>query len=293
MNDRQLPQSVDSALARATARLHPSSTAALDAQVLLGAVLKCSRGWLLGRGESLIAPEKEMAFERLVERRAGGEPLAYLTGRREFWSQELAVSPAVLVPRPETELVVERALALFDASRTAAIDVADLGTGSGAIALALARDRPRWQITATDDSAPALALARANAQTLGLENVRFRAGDWFQALAGECFQLLVSNPPYLADHDPALRDPALRHEPRMALASGATGLEDLGRLINGAAAHLSPGGWLVLEHGATQAQAVADLLVAQGFRHVRCHSDLAGWPRVSEAQWPAPTPSTA
>jgi len=188
------------------------------------------------------------------------------------------------VPRPETELVVERALALLG---TAPARVADLGTGSGAIALALARERPQWRVTATDRSAAALAVATANARALAVENVGFRAGDWYGPVAGERFDLIASNPPYVGATDPVLQGPALRHEPLAALASGASGLEDLAALIAGAGAHLSDAGWLVLEHGAGQAPAVEKLLVAQGFRHVRCHADLAGQARVTEAQCPA------
>ena len=191
----------------------------------------------------------------------------------------------MLVPRPETELVVERCLALLG---TQPAEVADLGTGSGAIALALAWERSSWRVTATDRSTAALDVATVNAHALGIINVQFLASDWFGALAGQRFDLIASNPPYIAAADPALLDPALRHEPLAALASGATGLEDLGALIAGAPAHLLGGGWLVLEHDAGQAPVLADLLVAQGFRHVRCHADLAGCARVTEAQRPPP-----
>lgn len=283
MTADQSPLSVAAALRWASARLRPATSAALDAELLLAHALTRSRGWLLAQGETTIPADRLLAFERAVERRAGGEPLAYITGQREFWSLELQVSPAVLVPRPETELVVERALALRDARPA---EVADLGTGSGAIALALARERPQWTVTATDRSAAALTVATANARALNLENLRFRTGDWYEPLGDLRFALIVSNPPYIRSGDPVLGDPALRHEPRSALTSGPTGLEDLARIAAGAAARLAPEGWLVLEHGATQSRAVADLLVAQGFRHVRCHRDLAGLPRVTEAQRP-------
>ena len=281
MNAEQSPVSVATALARASTRLQPAHSAMLDAQVLLGHTLGRSRAELLAQHDELISPGRLADFERAVERRCRGEPLAYIIGSREFWSLQLRVSAAVLVPRPETELVVERCLALLGAQSA---DVADLGTGSGAIALALARERRRWRVTATDRSASALTVAAANARALAIDNVRFRAGDWFDALRGQRFKLIASNPPYIAAADEALHDPALRHEPLVALASGVTGLEDLAALIAGAPAHLFEEGWLVLEHGATQAPDVADLLVAQGFRHVRCHVDLAGLPRVTEAQ---------
>ena len=284
MKAEQPPLTVAAALARATARLRPAPGAALDAQLLLGHALARPRSALLVHEIDLLQAGQLAEFTAAIERRARGEPLAYITGRREFWSLELQVSPAVLVPRPETELVVERCLVLLDSP---AARVADLGTGSGAIALALARERPGWQITATDRSAAALAMAVANAQMLAIDNVRFLEGDWFGPLAGERLDLIASNPPYIGASDPALDDPALRHEPPTALSSGPTGLEDLATLIAGADAYLREAGWLVLEHGATQAREVADLLVARGFRHVRCHADLAGLPRVTEAQRPA------
>jgi release factor glutamine methyltransferase len=285
MDAEHTPNTIAAALARTAARLQGGPSASLEAQLLLGHVLSCTRSALLIRGSERLQPAQVAALESAADRRAGGEPMAYIIGHKEFWSLDLQVTPDVLVPRPETELVVERCLALVESPGAA---VADLGTGSGAIALALARERPGWQVTATDRSGAALAVASANASALGLANLRFRLGDWFGALAGERYDLLASNPPYIALGDPALDDPALRQEPMSALASGPTGLEALATLIEGAPAHLCASGWLVLEHGASQASAVADLLVAQGFRHVRCHSDLAGLARVTEAQRPAP-----
>ena len=292
MDAERTSLSVAAALAEATARLRQApqtgasgaAGAALDAQLLLAHVLARPRSALLAHGQDALRPDQAAAFDSLVARRARGEPLAYLTGRKAFWTLELQVTPDVLVPRPETELLVERCLALWPAHPAR---VADLGTGSGAVALSLASERPNWQITATDRSAAALAVAEANARALGVGNVRFLEGDWFTPLAGQRFDLIASNPPYIAASDSALADPALRHEPLAALSSGPTGLEALRTLIAGAAAHLAEAGHLVLEHGAGQQRAVADLLVAQGFRHVRCHADLAGLPRVTEAQRPA------
>ncbi len=280
---------MNAALASAVSRLRPLTSAILDAQVLLAHVLGQSRSDLMIRGGELIPEAKLSDFEQLVVRRAAGEPLAYIVGRREFWSLSLQVSPAVLVPRPETELVVERSLALCGSESAAA---ADLGTGSGAIALALAWERRGWQVTATDRSDSALAIAAANAEALRITNVRFLRGDWFQPLGGQRFDLIASNPPYVATVDPCLDDPALRHEPLGALASGATGLEDLAILIGGAAVHLHQGGWLVLEHAPRQARELAEMLVARGFAHVRCHADLAGLERVTEAQRPNETSLT-
>lgn len=269
-------------LRAAEQRLAAGDSPRLDAELLLAALLGTGRAQLLAHGEDPVADALAARYRALVERRAGGEPLAYLTGRRDFWTLSLEVTPAVLVPRPETELVVERALALVDPGPA---DVADLGTGSGAIALALAAERPRWRVVATDRAAAALAVARGNATRLGLRNVEFLPGEWCAPLAGRRFRLIASNPPYVAAGDPALADPALRHEPLAALSPGPTGLEALWAIAEQARAHLLPGGWLVLEHGADQAAALARRLVALGYAHVRCHRDLAGRDRVTEASW--------
>jgi release factor glutamine methyltransferase len=276
---------VGSALAQGAQRLTStaaahSATAALDAGLLLAHILGTTRARLLAHAEVAVEPAAAERYATLIERRAAGEPLAYLTGRREFWSLELAVTPAVLVPRPETELLVERALALPAASVGC---VVDLGTGSGAVALALAVERPRWQITATDVSAAALAVARANATRLGLA-VEFCEGDWFAPLAGRRFDLVVSNPPYVAADDPALATPALAHEPRLALTPGTDALGCLRAIVRGAPRHLAPGGWLLLEHGADQGAAVRGELVLAGFRYVRSHRDLGGHERATEGQ---------
>ncbi len=257
----------------------PNLDARLDAQVLLAHVLGVTRGRLLSHPEAPCSAAQALQYEELLGRRAAGVPLAYLVGHREFWSLELAVNPGVLVPRPETELLVERALTR---GPTTAARVADLGTGSGAVALALASERPDWHVVATDISAAALAVARANATALGLSRVEFRHGDWYAALAGELFDLLVSNPPYVAAADPALLQ--LRHEPQLALTPGEDALESLRTLAAGAASHLALGGWLMLEHGASQGAQVRSALVLAGFRHVRSHRDLAGHERMTEGQ---------
>jgi release factor glutamine methyltransferase len=253
----------------------------LDAEVLLAHALDTSRARLKARPETAVTAAGAQRYLDLIARRAAGEPLGYLTGRREFWSLELAVTPAVLIPRPETELLVERALALGSADQLRA---ADLGTGCGAVALALASERPHWRIVATDVSAPALAVARANAAALGLAQVEFLQGSWFEPLTGACFELLVSNPPYVAADDPALADPTLGFEPPLALTPGLDGLAHLRTLVRGATAHLVPGGWLLLEHGADQAPAVRRELVLAGLRSVRSHRDLAGHERMTEGQ---------
>lgn len=251
----------------------------LDAELLLGHVLGRNRAYLLAHGTEPAEGDVRRRFTALIERRAAGEPVAYLTGRREFWSLELETGPEVLVPRPETELVVERALVLCPASSA---DVADLGTGSGAIALACAHERPDWRLVATDLSAAALARAAGNARRLRLGNVQFLHGRWCQPLGQRHFDLILSNPPYVAAGDPALD--SLRFEPRNALEAGPQGLDDLREIIATAAPHLKSGGALVLEHGADQATAVAEMLVAAGYAHVVCHADLAGRPRVTEAR---------
>ncbi|HTP39297.1 MAG TPA: peptide chain release factor N(5)-glutamine methyltransferase [Steroidobacteraceae bacterium] len=274
---------LDELLASGREQLRPSPSARLDAELLLGFLLDLSRSQLLARGEEAAPAGVERDYLALLARRAAGVPIAYLTGRHEFWSLPLRVTPAVLVPRPETELVVERALALVGDAEASA---ADLGTGSGAIALALASERRGWRVLATDQSPAALEVARGNAAALGLSTVRFAQGNWCGALPRERFQLIVSNPPYLAADDPALGDPVLQHEPRGALVSGPDGLEAYRAILDDVAGYLRPGGWLVFEHGATQAAALAALLVAGGFTHVRCHPDLAGLERVTEARAP-------
>ncbi|MBK7251236.1 MAG: peptide chain release factor N(5)-glutamine methyltransferase [Gammaproteobacteria bacterium] len=262
-----------------------SPGAALDAELLLAACAGLSRAQLRATPEHEPTAAQIDRYGALIERRRGGEPLAYLTGRREFWSLSLAVTPAVLVPRPETELVVERALALCGATHCRALD---LGTGSGAIALALASERPAWEITATDASDDALAVAQTNARELGLGRVRFLQGSWFEPVAGGRFELIVSNPPYVDAGDAVLGTPELRHEPRCALTPGPDGLAALHALVRQAPDFLEHDGWLVLEHGTRQAASLGATLVAQGFTHVRCHRDLAGHERVTEAHWHQP-----
>jgi release factor glutamine methyltransferase len=254
---------------------------ALEAELLLAQVLQIPRARLKSHPEAVPDPQRLQQYRELLERRTLGEPLAYLTGWREFWSLRLTVSPAVLVPRPETELLVERALALRAARQGR---IADLGTGCGAIALALASERPCWQLIATDVSAAALEVARANAARLGLK-VDFRPGSWFEPLADERYDLLVSNPPYIGADDPLLSGPALAHEPRLALTPGADALSCLRTIAHAAPRHLAAGGWLLLEHGAEQAAQVRRELVAAGFGSVRSQRDLAGHERTTEGQY--------
>ena len=282
---------LDQAIARAAmalAALGDDIEPRREAEALAAACLGVGRAGLVTRGELPLEPPLDDILERWTQRRAAGEPLAYIVGHRDFWTLRLAVSPAVLVPRPETELLVERALALAPARAAgeAPVSAVDLGTGSGAIALALASERPDWKVVATDRSAAALDVAQRNARANGLQRVQFLQGDWLAPLAGRRFDLVISNPPYVAADDPVLQADSLRVEPREALTPGADALADLASIVDAAPGHLAPGGWLLLEHGATQAASVAERLVARGFTHVRSHADLAGSQRVTEGQWP-------
>lgn len=254
-----------------------------DAEALLLHALGRDRAWLFAHGREPVSGPVAEAFAALVERRAAGEPVAYLTGHRGFWTLDLAVTPATLIPRPETELLVELALERIDT--TPGRCIADLGTGSGAIALALASERPQARIWATDASPAALAVARANAQTNDLGRIDFREGPWWAPLAGERFDLVASNPPYIAADDPHLSQGDLRFEPATALAAGADGLDDIRQIVDGAPAHLQPGGWLLLEHGWDQGEAVAALLAGRGFVGVATVQDLEARDRVTLGRW--------
>jgi release factor glutamine methyltransferase len=250
----------------------------LEARMLLERVLGKSRAWLIAHEQEAVGSEAERAFAGLVERRLQGEPVAYMLGEREFYGLEFLVTPAVLIPRPETELLVDLAIARIP--QDAAARVLDLGTGSGAIAVALAKQRPKARLTAVDVDYAALSVARANAKRHGV-NVRFFCGDWFGALAGESFDLIVSNPPYVAAADPHLAMGDVRLEPRRALLGGVDGLDCIRAIVAKAQAHLMPGSWLLFEHGYDQAQACRALLDAHGYAEVQSWPDLAGIPRVS------------
>jgi release factor glutamine methyltransferase len=251
----------------------------LDAELLLLHVVKKPRSWLFTHADDVPDMDVQTDYARLLDRRASGEPVAYITGHRGFWSLDLEVTPATLIPRPETELLVELALQrLLD---DAACSVADLGTGSGAIALAIARERPLAQMVATDASADALAVARRNAQRHTISNVAFVHGDWLAPLAGQQFDLIVSNPPYIEATDPHLGQGDLRFEPTGALASGLDGLDDIRRIVRDVPAHLHPGGWLLFEHGWNQGAASRALLHEAGYIEVFTAQDLEQRDRVS------------
>lgn len=256
----------------------PGDEARADAELLLAQALERPRAWLVAHDDAEVDVAARARFERALARRRAGEPVAMILGRQAFWTFELAVGPDTLVPRPDTELLVERALAFLP--RDAVAEVLDLGTGTGAIALAIASERPGARVTAVDRAPGAIAVAAANARALALTSrVAVREGDWFSALPGERYDLVVSNPPYLAEDDPHL--PALAHEPRGALVSGADGLDAIRHIVATAPRFLRPAGALLLEHGMDQGQAVRDLLRAAGFGAVETWRDLGGRERVS------------
>jgi release factor glutamine methyltransferase len=267
----------DALLREARIRLAAAGADDADAEVLLAAALDRSRAWLFAHGADALESGAADRFEAMLARREAGEPVAYITGRRGFWRFDLRVTPDTLVPRPETELLVELALERLPEGKP--LRIADLGTGSGAIALALAHERPAARVVAVDASAAALEVARGNARALGIGNVEFREGDWLRPLAGDSFDLVASNPPYIALGDPHLDD--LRHEPALALTSGADGLDAIRAIVRDAPACLAAGGWLLLEHGLDQGPAVRALLASAGYADVATARDLEQRDRVT------------
>ena len=256
-----------------------SDTPRLDAEILLAHMLEKPRSYLYAWPERCVESAIALRFEELVARREEGEPVAYITGEREFWSLSLAIAPGVLIPRPETELLVELALARLPLKQRAA--VVDLGTGSGAIALAIAHERPHARVIATDISGAALTQAVANARRLGIENLEFRVGDWCVPLGEECFDLIVANPPYIARGDSHLMQGDLQFEPLGALVAGVDGLDAIRLIVAQARSHLYADGWLLLEHGYNQGDVVPTLLCAQGYQAVELYFDAAGIGRAS------------
>ncbi|WP_312318278.1 peptide chain release factor N(5)-glutamine methyltransferase [Stenotrophomonas sp.] len=277
------PLEIRQLLAEAAARL-PGVEGRHEAELLLLHVLGHERSWLFAHATDPVDAPAEAAFRQLLQRRIDGEPVAYLLGRRGFWTLDLAVTPATLIPRPETELLVELALERLPPDR--ALRVADLGTGSGAIALALASERPQAQVLATDMSVDALQVAASNAARHALDNVRFAQGPWYAPLEGERFDLIATNPPYIAADDPHLLQGDLRFEPSTALASGADGLDDIRGIVDGACAHLVEGGWLLIEHGWDQGPAIRALLEQAGLVDVSTATDLEQRDRVSLGRRP-------
>lgn len=261
-----------------------SPTAQLDAELLLAFVLAEPRSYLYTWPDKVVSEAQVADYQALLKRRVAGEPVAYLLGRQGFWTLDLEVAEHTLIPRADTELLVEITLQL--ANSNTALQVLDLGTGSGALALALASERPQWSITGVDRIQSAVALAQANQQRTGLSNVQFLHSDWFSALTGQRYDLILSNPPYIADNDPHLQQGDLRFEPLSALVSGPEGLDDLRKIIAQAPTYLTGNGWLLLEHGFQQAAAVRALLQHAGFIEVCSQRDLAGHERVSLGRLP-------
>lgn len=265
------------------AELPESPTARLDVELLLAAAIGKSRSYLHTWPERIVSSEAALTFAGYLQRRRSGEPVAYILGQQGFWNLDLEVAPHTLIPRPDTELLVETALELVP---PAPARVLDLGTGTGAIALALASERAQWQVTAVDRVLEAVALAERNRQRLQLGNVQVLSSHWFSAIEGERFDLIISNPPYIAAEDPHLVAGDVRFEPSSALVAGIDGLDDLRTIISQAPGHLQPGGWLLLEHGYDQAVAVRGLLAGHGFEQVESRVDLGGHERISLGRLP-------
>jgi release factor glutamine methyltransferase len=256
-----------------------------EAEILLAAALAKPHTYLLVHpDERILDCDATDRYESHITRRAHGEPIAYILREKEFWSLPLEVTPDVLIPRPETELAVELALAHLPTDAPGR--VLDLAAGSGAIAIAIAHERPRLHVVATDVSPAAVLIAASNAARLGLGNTEFRPGSWYATVPDEHFTLIVSNPPYIAEDDARVERDVRRYEPHAALFAGADGLEALREVIGGAGRHLLPGGWLIVEHGDLQGDAVRQLFLAAGFESVRTHPDLAHRDRCTEGRWP-------
>ncbi|HHA1504335.1 TPA: peptide chain release factor N(5)-glutamine methyltransferase [Enterobacter ludwigii] len=269
-------------LRQAASELYASESPKRDAEILLEFVTGKARTYLLAFGETQLSAEQEAQLATLLARRKTGEPVAHLVGEREFWSLPLYVSPATLIPRPDTECLVEQALSRLPAQ---ACRILDLGTGTGAIALALASERPDCEVTAVDVMPDAVALAQRNVARLGFPNVTVLQSSWFSALDNRTFGMIVSNPPYIDEHDPHLTQGDVRFEPLTALVSANEGLADIVHIVTTSRQHLLPGGWLLVEHGWTQGDAVRDVFIAAGYRAVETCRDYGGNDRLTLGQW--------
>lgn len=273
---------VRSLLTWAIQLLQKSNTPHLDAEILLAHVLGLTRAQIIARYDAFVEAQIEQSFRQLIIRRQAGEPIAYILGYREFWSLLFEVTPATLIPRPETELLVELALQRFPANEN--IHVVDLGTGSGAIALAIAHERPHWSVVATDRSAAALAVATRNAERLNIHNVSFRQGNWCEALSDtELFHLIISNPPYIAENDPHLSQQDLQFEPPDALVAGKNGIAELYLIVKQARQYLLKEGQLLLEHGFDQKKILMEILHEYHYTQIENHTDFSGNTRVCTA----------
>ena len=267
-------------LIQATRQLSPhSDTARLDAEVLLCHVLDNNRAYLLTWPERALTADQRNQFQQLLDARLAGRPVAHLIGQREFWSLSLKVTADTLIPRPDTELLVEQILQTY--AQDSVLQVVDLGTGSGAIAIALASERPHWSIIATDVSEKALQVAQHNAERLNLKTIEFRQGDWFEPLHGLSFDIIVSNPPYIARNDPHLSQGDVRFEPLRALVSGAEGLDDIENICQQASDYLNPGGLLIVEHGYDQAEKIRPIFHKYGIKNINQGRDMANNPRIT------------
>lgn len=271
-------------LTHAIGRLAAGDSPKRDAEILLGHVTGRARTYIMAFGETELSEQALLQLEALLSRREQGEPVAYLIGEREFWSLSLSVSPATLIPRPDTECLVEQALMRLGADPAR---VLDLGTGSGAIALAIASERPDCQVTGVDLQPDAVALAQHNGQKLSISNAKFLQGSWFSPLAGQTFDIIASNPPYIDAADPHLSQGDVRFEPASALIADHNGLADIDYIVAHAPSHLEPQGWLLLEHGWQQGEAVRNILQAAGFTQVETVKDYGDNDRVTLGQWPA------
>ncbi|WP_277987054.1 peptide chain release factor N(5)-glutamine methyltransferase [Pseudolysobacter antarcticus] len=282
MNEAEKKSSTVRALLLEAARILPTPEARLEAEILLVFVLDVSRTWLFAHADDGIDAVRIERYRGLLAARAAGQPIAYLTGRREFWSLPLQITADTLIPRADTELLVEQAL--LHIPQSGIVDILDLGTGSGAIALALAHERPQARVVATDLSCAALAVARGNTQQLGIGNIRFCAGSWFSAIEPQYFDVIVSNPPYIRTSDHHLGEGDLRFEPISALASGVDGLDAIREIVYDARAYLKPDGWLLFEHGWDQAAEIRALLRKSGFVDIATSRDIEQRDRVTSGK---------
>ena len=280
-----MPNTISQLLQLGSEQLSPTSDSArLDSEILLAYVLQENRTYLFTWPEKTLTTTQHQCFIDLLERRRSGEPIAYIVGEQEFWSMSLRVTPDTLIPRPETELLVELCLEKITPGTNKKI--LDLGTGSGAIALAIAKECPECQVTGIEQSRQALIIAEGNAQNLKIKNVHFQHGHWFQQIApDDNFDIIVSNPPYIAIHDPHLSQGDVRFEPETALTSGLDGLDDIRKIASQARRFLATDGWLLLEHGYDQSTLITELLTSLNYKNITDHNDLANLPRVVVAQY--------